>query len=765
MAYTKSITFDYNANGGAGAPASSTSNYTFGSFPYTAVKQIASGKPSRTYYSFLGWATSSVATSASYASGQNVSLTWNYSYESDKVMHFYAVWKINTAYVYYNANGGSNAPSTQTHNAGTNITLSATKPTRSGYIFKGWATSATATVKQYDAGQANVPLYTTTTLYAVWATAASTISASNGTLGSAMTLTISRTDNTFTDTITYQFGTASGTVVSGTSAASVSWTPPTTLASEIPNSASGTVVFTCKTYNGGNLVGQTTKSVTLSVPQSLAPVVSVTYADTNATADAWGVFVQSRSKIAFTITATAQESATVTSYATSVNGTSYTTDSFTTDELINSGTNTYTVVVTDSRGLQTTVTGTYSVEPYGNPSLTLISCDRDDNDDSQINVEFNFTVSPVSNNNDANYALDYKLRSSNVWTQGTVQALGGYSGTITDIIPNLDGGDEWDIRIRVIDSFSSASAESEIGVSGNILLNSRHLGGLGILMKSQANDQLDIGKPTVFHGKNLEQFGASVATHSVSGSYALIFTLESSGSNVTAPITVQYIRSNDTQPTDITFKFDSNFDLVSAVGTNTTAYLHKANGIWALYIAKASSSDTCEILDLHNPWSNTDISLEWGDTSISTLPTGAVQAARTDLSVQSLTIAGHNSVVGSIVQNIPSTDLSLANNTYTSVASVTIGRGTWILIGFCRFGTNATGYRQLNITTNAGNTAEHIRVAPISGGTTQLQEVRWVYQGSESATYYMNAYQNSGSALTITRSSEFQTSLTAIRIA
>ena len=40
--------------------------------------------------------------------------------------------------VKYNANGGSGAPSSQTKWHGTALTLSSTKPTRTGYTFKGW---------------------------------------------------------------------------------------------------------------------------------------------------------------------------------------------------------------------------------------------------------------------------------------------------------------------------------------------------------------------------------------------------------------------------------------------------------------------------------------------------------------------------------------------------------------------------------------------------------------------------------------------------
>lgn len=69
--------------------------------------------------------------------------------------------------VSYNANGGSGAPSNQTKQHDITLTLSSVKPTRSGYEFAGWGTSATDTGVKYSAGgqyteNANI------TLYAIW---------------------------------------------------------------------------------------------------------------------------------------------------------------------------------------------------------------------------------------------------------------------------------------------------------------------------------------------------------------------------------------------------------------------------------------------------------------------------------------------------------------------------------------------------------------------------------------------------------------------
>lgn len=495
MTYYARLSF--NANGGSGAPSP---QIAFTDTPNTSTSiTIPSTVPTRQYYTFMGWNVNSSAPSG-YAAGSSYPVRTSDTADLANARQYttYATWKRKTIVVTYNANGGSNAPTSQTVNMYEWFTLRSGSPTRQYYDFLGWATSASATTAQYQPS-ASARFTSNVTLYAVWKKSADVISASNGTMGSAMSLTITKADVSFTDDITYQFGSATGTIVSGTTLTTISWTPPTTLAAQIPNASSGSLVLTCKTYNGGTLVGTTTKTVTLSVPQSLAPTASVTIADNDATCLSWGVYVQSRSTLTFTISATGQQSATISSYRTTVNGTQYTSATFTTDVLLYNGSNSYTIVVTDSRGLQTTVTGTFNVEAYAVPSVTLVSCDRNDSDAEQVDVTFDFTVASVSNNNSAQYALDYKKKSSNTWTQGTAVSCGGYYGTISDSLSGIDQGDEYDIRVRVIDAFAEASVETEVGASGNIMLHSRHIGGAGLLMKSQAENQLDVGKKTVFH--------------------------------------------------------------------------------------------------------------------------------------------------------------------------------------------------------------------------------------------------------------------------
>ena len=69
--------------------------------------------------------------------------------------------------VSYNANGGDGAPGNQVKSSSSNLTLSSVVPTRPGYIFLGWGTSATDTTVDYNPGDT----YSTNaniTLYAIW---------------------------------------------------------------------------------------------------------------------------------------------------------------------------------------------------------------------------------------------------------------------------------------------------------------------------------------------------------------------------------------------------------------------------------------------------------------------------------------------------------------------------------------------------------------------------------------------------------------------
>ena len=80
--------------------------------------------------------------------------------------------KVSPAYnvgyqISYDANGGTGAPKEQRKVHGTELKISETIPTRTGYWFKGWATASTATTAEFQVGE-NYTVDKATILYAVW---------------------------------------------------------------------------------------------------------------------------------------------------------------------------------------------------------------------------------------------------------------------------------------------------------------------------------------------------------------------------------------------------------------------------------------------------------------------------------------------------------------------------------------------------------------------------------------------------------------------
>ncbi len=111
---------------------------------------------------------------------------------------------------------------------------------------------------------------------------ASDVSAATGTIGSAMTINISRKNSAFTHTIKYSFGSKSGTIATGVGT-SCSWTPPADLATMIPNATSGIGGIIVDTYSGSTKIGSKSAQLTLNVPTSMTPTLgSITLTDSNA---------------------------------------------------------------------------------------------------------------------------------------------------------------------------------------------------------------------------------------------------------------------------------------------------------------------------------------------------------------------------------------------------------------------------------------------------------------------------------------------------
>lgn len=127
-------TINYLGNGStSGSTASSTHTYN-------TAKNLTANGYSRVGHTFLGWSTSSSATTATYTNSQSVI---NLTATPNGIITFHAVWQINSYTMTFDANGGTGGTSSlKTYGTA----LTAPTVTKTGHTFNGWVPTVPATV-------------------------------------------------------------------------------------------------------------------------------------------------------------------------------------------------------------------------------------------------------------------------------------------------------------------------------------------------------------------------------------------------------------------------------------------------------------------------------------------------------------------------------------------------------------------------------------------------------------------------------------------
>lgn len=123
-----------------------------------------------------------------------------------------------------------------------------------------------------------------------------------------------------------------------------------------------------------------------------------------------------------------------------------------------------------------------------------------------------------------------------------------------------------------------------------------------------------------------------------------------------------------------------------------------------------------------------------------------------------LILYGHSSVVGTVITGDPRDNLTLTSGTAKYLDHLTVPAGKWIARGRVRFPANTSGARRLNVSTTQDSDGLDIQIPAGTNYSMQLEVVAFL-QPTSSTTYYLNAYQNSGTSLTASA-----VSFSAIRI-
>lgn len=318
-------------------------------------------------------------------------------------------------------------------------------------------------------------------------------------------INISRASSSFTHTITYAFGKASGTICTKTSSTTVKWTIPMSLLNQIPSATSGTGTLTCTTYSGSTAVGTSTLKLTVVAPSSVKPTISsasVTIDNSaNSVIKGWGLYVVGYSKAKITAAASGSYGSTISSftisggYSTTQSGSSL---SYTGSKFTSSGSKTFNVIAKDSRGRSSDSksAGTITVYAYSNPSISALTVQRSSSNAKKIIVRANWNFASVNSKNSVTATLYYKKSSSSGWTTyGTISRN-------TDITLTTEFAEEYSYNFKLIvkDAVGNSVQEESFISTIDVLLDFRAGGkGLGI-GKIAESDSMEVALDAKFMG-------------------------------------------------------------------------------------------------------------------------------------------------------------------------------------------------------------------------------------------------------------------------
>ena len=300
-------------------------------------------------------------------------------------------------------------------------------------------------------------------------------------LGSQSTITVTQQSASFTHSLKYTCGTASGYITSsgGTSSTeskysttTIKWTPPASLASQNTKGTSLTVKLTLTTYNGSTKIGSVDwTSYAYYIPEALVrPTPALTVTDAMGYGPRYGSLIQGQSKLSVSVAADGLYGASIRSYNIVVTqGKSvktYSQSSFTTDFIASTDDVQIDAVVEDSRGVSSTKGGsmstTLSVLPYSVPKFSGVSvkrCDYAGVKNKGLQVTFSADVLSMDSKNTAAYSLQYKKASeasySNPVAFSNLSNVYDANGQTYTFPADVDAS--YNILLKATDSFTSTT--------------------------------------------------------------------------------------------------------------------------------------------------------------------------------------------------------------------------------------------------------------------------------------------------------------------
>lgn len=345
----------------------------------------------------------------------------------------------------------------------------------------------------------------------------SELTVKNGVLGEAQSLTVTQKSTSFTHTVTYKCGEHSGTICEKSKDTKLIFTPGLEFATEAPNGEAVSIAYTIETFNGSTSVGSNTYRAEYSIPESVVPTLSIAVADGAldpaydvSYEEAYEVYVQNHSQFSVTLTAAGAYGSSIASYETVADGNTYNAAVFVTPVLKNTGVQTITATVIDSRGRKATASVTVTVAECYVPKITdlkAVRCDANgtlNSSGAYLKTTCSADIASVNDLNTAAYKVQYKKTTDSTYTEVSLSDFAG------SYVFAADKYSSYDIIFTVTDNFTSVSV-STIGSSVQKFISFLKKG-LGIALGKIADTEnaFDVNFDSYFRKRVYDRYGTEI---------------------------------------------------------------------------------------------------------------------------------------------------------------------------------------------------------------------------------------------------------------
>ena len=346
-------------------------------------------------------------------------------------------------------------------------------------------------------------------------------SVEGNTLGSTITVNLERYSNSYHHQVWWKAFGGDWIDLGTTNGTTVTFTPDLNLAEKIPNSTSGELAISVRTYYGSKHIGDAEGKYTLSIPANGKPTINdLILTETNpklADVSTNNTFVQILSVAKVNFGVTPYLGSTIKSYYAEVVGYNNTisTDGAKLNFFRANGKYTIRGHVTDSRGIRSdTFEKVITVVPYFLPTVTVQALRSGSRNDT-ITLVRNIRIAPViidgvrKNSLSMIFRTKKTLDSDNTWTKNSGGELTNVGvENLTNSSVNLTGSFSpefaWDIQAVVRDRFSDTIQPDGIQYNSTapseaVILNYTP-NGVGV-MKIREKGALDVGGDIYMNGK------------------------------------------------------------------------------------------------------------------------------------------------------------------------------------------------------------------------------------------------------------------------